>query len=230
MKIKKLIAGIALMLLASCAGQNPVGEPTVKVEGVRKSGFLKDYSILQKGRKDGMNLFYVNPKVDFADYNKIIIDPVTIWLSPESNLNKVLPKERQELANELHAVIVEEFKKDFEIVNTPGPGTMRFRVALIDAKESNPTLDTISTYIPQVRLLQAAATIGSETAAFVGEATAEAEVRNAQTGELLAAVVARRAGTKALGDGTFDSWGDVHRIFKKWAEQARTDIHMRRVK
>ncbi|MCP4577302.1 MAG: DUF3313 domain-containing protein [Deltaproteobacteria bacterium] len=230
MKIKQVVLGIVLVLFVSCAGQNPVGEPTVKVEGVRKSGFLEDYSILQKGGEDGMNLVYVNSKTDFAHYDKIIVDPLTIWLSPKSNLSKVLPKERQNLANELHAVIVKEFKKNFQIVNIAGPGTMRFRVALIDVKESDPTLDTISTYIPQVRLLQAAATIGSETAAFVGEASAEAEARDAQTGELLGAVVARRAGTKALGDSTFDSWDDARRIFKKWAEQVRMYMEKRRGK
>jgi len=228
MKVKQVVVGIAWVLLTSCAGQNPVGEPTMKVEGVRKSGFLKDYSLLQEGGEGRMNLVYVNPKTDFADYDKIMVDPVTIWLSPESNLSKVSPKERQELANELHDVIVKEFKKDFEIVNTPEPGTMRFRVALVDAKESNPTLDTISTYIPQVRLLQAAATVGSETAAFVGEASAEAEARDAVTGQLLGAVVDRRAGTKAHGDSTFDSWGDVRRIFKKWVEQVKRDFRKRR--
>jgi hypothetical protein len=103
---------------------------------------------------------------------------------------------------------------------------MRFRVALVDAKKFDPTLDTISTYIPQMRLLQAAATIGSETAAFVGETSAEAEARNALTGELLGAV-ARRAGTKALGDSTFNSWGDARRIFQKWAVQVRKDLRKR---
>ncbi len=230
MNVRQLFAAIISILLAGCAGQNPVGEPTIKVEQVNPSGFLKDYSLLKKGGEGRMNLVYVNPETDFADYDKIMVDPVTIWSSPESNLTKISPKERHELANELHDVIVKEFKKNFEIVHSPKPGTMRFRVALVDAKESNPTLDTISTYIPQVRLLQAAATIGSETAAFVGEATAEAEVRDSITSELLGAVVARRAGTKALADSTFDSWGDVRRIFQKWVEKVRNDILKRQGK
>ncbi|MCP4578217.1 MAG: DUF3313 domain-containing protein [Deltaproteobacteria bacterium] len=85
-------------------------------------------------------------------------------------------------------------------------------------------------YVPQARLIQAAATVGSETAAFVGEAGVEAEARDALTGELHGAVVDRRAGTKALGDSTFDSWSDVRRIFKQWVEQVREDICRRRGK
>ena len=228
MKIRRIIAVTGLLLLVSCAGQNPVGESTTKVEGVRKSGFLQDYSILKEGGEERMNLVYVNPEANFAGYDKIIVDPVTIWLNPGSNLSKVSPKDRQQMANELHEEIIKEFNKDFEIVNIPGPGTMRFRVALVDAKESNPFLDTISTYVPQVRLIQAVATIGSETAAFVGEAGVEAEARDALTGELLGAVVDRRAGTKALGDSTFNSWSDMRRIFKQWVEQVREDICRRK--
>lgn len=229
MKIGVIIAG-TLLLLAGCAGQNPMGESTTKVDEVRKSGFLQDYSILKKGGEGRMNLVYVNPKANFSRYSKIMVDPVTIWLTAGSNLSKIPPKERQLMANELHDLIVQAFQKDFEIVNTPEPGTMRFRVALVDAKESNPFLDTISTYVPQARLIQAAATVGSDTAAFVGEAGVEAEARDAETGELLGAVVDRRAGTKGLGDSTLDSWGDVRRIFKHWVEQVRADLCRRRGK
>jgi len=135
---------------------------------------------------------------------------------------------RQQLANEFHAAIVKALSKDFAIVKELAPGTMRVRVALTDAKESNPTLDTISTYIPQARMLQTIATMGSDTAGFVGEASAEGEVRDALTGALLAAGVDRRAGTKALGGGTFDSWDDVRQAFEAWSKQFSANLRKRR--
>lgn len=219
MKIRWMILTIALAMLAGCAGQNPVGEATTKVGNVKKSGFLEDYSILSKGGKEEATLVYWNSKAKFASYSKVIVDPVTVWLGAGSGLKKVSVKERQQLANEFHSAIVTQLKKDYKIVKTPGPGTMRVRVALTDAKASSPTMDTISTYIPQARLIQSVASVGSETAGFVGEASAEAEVRDTQTGVLLAAGVDRRAGTKSLGDSTFDSWGDVREAFKKWVTQ-----------
>ena len=45
---------------------------------------------------------------------------------------------------------------------------------------------------------------------------AEGEVRNTQTGELLAAGVDRRAGTKALGGSVIHSWGDAVDAIFDW--------------
>jgi len=228
MKLRLVMVGLAATALISCAGQNPVGEATTQVESVKQSGFLDDYSKLSKGGKGEAALVYWNPTAKLSSYKSVVVDPVTIWLGAGSNLKKVPVKERQALANEFHSAIVKSLEKDYVITNTAGPDTMRVRVALTDAQASSPGLDTISTYIPQARLLQTVATVGSDTAGFVGEASAEAEVRDMQTGALLAAGVDRRAGTKALGDSTFDSWGDVREAFNAWSKQFSKNLAKRR--
>ncbi|MCZ6678103.1 MAG: DUF3313 domain-containing protein [Candidatus Poribacteria bacterium] len=227
MNFKSLGAFLCLLLLVSCASQSPMGESTVRVDEVKKSGFLEDYSILKQGGEGEASLVYWDQNTNFSAYDKVIVDPVTVWLGAGSNLNNVSPKERQQLANEFHAAIVKKLGEDYRIVKEAGPGTMRVRVALTDAQESNPTLDTISTYIPQARLLQTIVTMGSDTAGFVGEASAEGEVRDAETGALLAAGVDRRAGTKSLGDGTFDSWDDARKAFEAWADQFSANLKKR---
>lgn len=226
--MRLVMVGLATTALISCAGQSPVGEATTKVESVKQSGFLDDYSKLRKGGKGEAGLVYWNPTAKLSSYKNVVVDPVTIWLGAGSNLKKVPVKERQALANEFHSAIVKSLEKDYVITNTAGPDTMRVRVALTDVQASSPTLDTISTYIPQARLLQTVATVGSDTAGFVGEASAEAEVRDMQTGALLAAGVDRRAGTKALGDSTFDSWGDVREAFNAWSKQFSKNLAKRR--
>ncbi len=228
MRFRVLGAWFGMLLLAGCAGQSPVAEPTVRIENVKKSGFLEDYSILRKGGEGEASLVYWSQTANFSAYDKVVIDPVTVWLGPDSSLKNVPPKVRQRLANEFHAAIVKELSKDFGVVKELAPGTMRVRVALTDAKESNPTLDTISTFIPQARMLQTVATMGSDTAGFVGEASAEGEVRDALTGALLAAGVDRRAGTKSLEDSSFDSWDDARRAFEAWAKQFSTNLRKRR--
>ena len=219
---------LAVAPLAACESQSPVSDPTVKVEGVTPSGFLEDYSILRQGGEGEASLVYWNSYASFAGYNKVVVDPVTIWLASGSRLKDVAPAERQQLANEFHSALVEELARDFDVVNEPGPQTLRVRIALTDAVASEPTLDTISTYIPQARLLQTVLTMDSDTAGFVGEASAEGEVRDSETGVLLAAGVDRRAGTKAIGDDTFDSWGDARRAFDAWAEQFSDNLRKRR--
>ncbi len=214
--------------LGGCAGQNIVGDSTVRVDDVTASGFLSDYSILREGAEGEAALVYWNPTADLAAYDAVIVEPVTIWLGNGSPMNEVDADQRQKLADEFYAAMIAALQTDYRIVNQPGPRTMRIRVALTDAEGSAPVLDTVSTFVPQARLLQSVLSLGSDTAGFVGQASAEAEVTDAQTSVLLAAGLDRRAGTKALGDGTFDAWGDVRRAFEAWSNQFVTNLRRRR--
>lgn len=215
------------LVTAGCAGQSPVGDATVSVDTVTTSGFLQDYSILREGSDGEAALVYWNDSADFGAYQTVIVDPVTIWVGSDSSLNDVEPDQRQKLADEFYAAIIAALEPDYTITDQIGPNTMRIRVALTDAEASSPALDTISTYVPQARLLQSVLTLGSDTAGFVGEATAEAEVRDAQTDLLLAAGVDRRAGTKSLSGGTFDRWGDVRRSFDAWSSSFASNLRSR---
>ncbi len=201
---------------------------TATGDSVRSSGFLSDYSMLRRGGEGEAISVYWNDQADFNSYSKMLIEPVTIWANPDSELSEVPAEERQELANAFHAAMLEAMSEDFEIVQVPGPNTIRLRVALTEAVASNPALDTISTYVPQARLISTIATLGSDTKAFVGEARAEGEARDALSGELLVAGIDRRAGTKALGGNTLDSWSDVREAFKTWAAQFRDNLRKRR--
>ncbi len=123
-------------------------------DSVRSSGFLSDYSMLRQGDEGEAISIYWNDQADFNSYSNMLIEPVTIWADPDSDLNQVPAEERQELANAFHAALQEALSEDFEIVQVPGPNTIRLRVALTEAVASNPALDTISTYVPtNIRLL-----------------------------------------------------------------------------
>ena len=212
------------MALAGCET-----EATTSVgDSVRSSGFLSDYSMLRRGDESEAISVYWNDQVDFSVYTKMLIEPVTIWANPDTELSEVPAEERQELANTFHAALQEALSEDFEIVQVPGPNTIRVRVALTEAVVSSPVLDTISTYIPQARLVSTILTLGSDTKAFVGSARTEGEARDALSGVLLAAGIDQRAGNKRLGDNTLDSWGDVKKVFEAWAVRFRDNLRVRR--
>jgi hypothetical protein len=56
--------------------------------------------------------------------------------------------------------------------------------------------------------------------AFVGEATVEAKVTDARTGELLAAGIDRRVGGDKI-EASVDSWNDVNKILELWSKYFR---------
>ena len=211
----KWLCGIVIVLLATLFVGCAQTEQARKVE---ISGFLGDYSILQKGKEGEALLIYINPNTDFAVYDKVIFDPVTVWRGESSKLYDVPEADLQRLANYLHTAIVTKLREDYEIVNKPGPDVLRIRAAITEAGKSNVGLNIFSTIVPQAILLSGAKKLATGTNSFVGAASVEGKITDSNTGEILAAMVDRRAGGKSL-KGAMNAWNDVEQAFQYWANR-----------
>ena len=185
------------------------------------SAVLPDPALLQRGTTGEVDQVYLNPSANWASYTKVILDPVTIWTGRGSDMANASPAEQKALADAFYTELHNAVAKRCQMVTEPSPGTMRWHIALVDAKSANPFLNTLSTYEPQIHLLDVLAGFAFDhrVAFWVGEATAEGYARDATTGTLLWEGVDERAGTKALRRDTFNSWDDVDNAFKAWAEQ-----------
>ena len=103
------------------------------------------------------------------------------------------------MADTFYAVIYQEVSKDYEMVDKPGPSTPRVQVAMTHLEESWPMLDVGSSIPAPMNALAAGSLlkrVATGKPAFKGEAVIEAKVMDAQTGEVLRAIVDRRVGTK----------------------------------
>ncbi|MGF1476519.1 MAG: DUF3313 domain-containing protein [Geminicoccaceae bacterium] len=194
------------MLLVACSGSKQNTDVTT-------SGFLGDYSILEPGDEYQAALIYTNPEADWAKYDKILLQPVTIWADPK-RFEGVPKEEVQMLADGFFMVISEGLGADYEIVTEPQDNTLIAQVALTDAQSSNPALDTVSSLHPGARVLSEAFGIAGDKPLFVGEVSAEFKATDAMTGELLAAGVDRRVGRKGIG--SFDKWNDAKAAIETW--------------
>ena len=216
-KHMRAIAALAALatLLTGCAASQQARE-------VQQSGFLgEDYALLRPGEEGQALLVYRNPDARWSSYDKIKLVPVTIWAGEESDFEDFTQPQRQELADTLYTMVAEELSQDFEMVDEPGPGVLQVQVAITDAQASNPTMDTISTVLPQALLLSQAKGLVTGKPGFVGEASAEVRATDGQTGELVAAGVDRRVGGKSVSGAPTDSWDDVREAYRYWAKQLR---------
>lgn len=211
---------VVALALAAC-------ESTKQVATAEPAGFLMDYGQLSAGGDGDFTLAYWDQGTDLKAYDKLVVDPVTIWVAESSALRETAPEERQELANAFFRALREELGQDYELVETAGPGVLQVRAAITQAEESNVFLDTISTFSWQARLLSEAAAIDQEMAFFVGEAAAEIEVKDGETGRRIGAAVDKRVGRRTIGN-TLDSWGDAHGAFEAWARQVRNRLRVLR--
>jgi hypothetical protein len=202
---------------------------TQEAKSVEKSGFLGDYSRLTPGQRSTFSqgpenqalLVYQNPAADWRKYRKIWLDSVTVWMSQkDSQLKEVSVEDRQRLAALLWSKLDEQLRNDYEMASNPGPDVMRIQAAITEAESSDAVLDTVTSIIPQTRLLSGMKSLATGVSLFTGSASVEMRVTDSTTGTVLAEAVDRRGGTKSIG-GSWSSWHDVEEAYRFWAEKTR---------
>jgi hypothetical protein len=188
----------------------------------RGSGFLGDYyKNLQPGPEGGAKMRWLKPGVDFAKYNKVMLESVIFYFANDSENKGIDPEVLKELAETFDLAFVNALKGTYPIVSEPGPDVVRIRVAITDLKQNSPTLGVVSTVTMLspiglgVNLAKKGAT-GSWTGS--GATTGEMMAIDSMTNNVIAvAKDERSAGFRAR----YTNWGSVEEAFKFWGERMR---------
>jgi hypothetical protein len=215
---RQLLTVVMITLLTACAAtkQGAVPEDT---------GFLRSPELLKPGKPGQAERVYFKPGVDWSSYDKVLLDPVTLWRGRESQMTGVTPAQAQHMADYFYQLIHAGLAKDFQMVTSPQPNTLRISVAIIKLKEADVAMETVSTVVPQARLISSLASAGSgKPPSFVGQASVQVKVVDAETNELLGEGSDARVGGQSLSSVSMDSWTDVENIMKFWV--ARTTYNL----
>lgn len=205
-----------LLLVAACAARRPRTPADM-------SGFLDDYSLLRPGTTGEVAMVYRNPKAEWTSYQAVLLEPVTLWRSGRKSLDAVPEEDLLRLVDDLEGAVRRRLGEGFRMVDAPGPGVMRIRLAITEARASDPILDVLRAH---ARANQAPATgpLHPETRRFIEHAAIEGEIRDANTDALLAAGVDRR---RREGAQPIDTWAEVDRAIDFWAERVCTRLEAR---
>ncbi len=211
---KYLFLSFCLVIVcASCA-------TTHQVRSVETSGFLDNYSQLHEGEGEEALMVYIDPDADFNQYDKIIIDPIRLMASEDSDMGKISEEDRQAIADYFYTALNEDLSKKFTVVSDSGPGTMKLRIALTDMTGSAVVLDTIGSILPIGMALNVISKVATGNNMSVGSATAEVELLDTSTGKRLVAAVDGRGGTKYTGEfDKFDEWEDTKDACDFWSDR-----------
>lgn len=214
-------AGAVLLLAAllGCAARRPAQPPDM-------SGFLDDYSQLRPGGAGEASLVYLNPKANWRAYDAVLVEPVSLWRSGRKSLDPVPQEDLLRLAADFEAAVLRRLGEGFRIVEQPGPGVMRIRLAITEARAADPILDILTARggAPGAHP-GGAGPLAPETRRFVEGAEIEGEIRDAQTGEILAqGIDRRRVGPLAAA---IDTWADIDGIFARWADRVCSRLEQR---
>lgn len=112
MTLRRILgAACAVALVAGCAA-------TQQARDVQTSGFLgSDYDLLREGEEGEALLVYRNPDADWGAYDKVKLDPVTIWAGEESAFEDFSQLDRQALADSFYSAIHLELATDYQMVD-----------------------------------------------------------------------------------------------------------------
>lgn len=185
-------------------------------------GFLGDYAEkLRPGPEGGAKMRWLKPGINFAKYDKVILENVVFFFDDNSEYKGIDASELNELAEKCNLALVNALKGSYPIVTEPGPDVVQIRMAITDLKQSRPVLSGVTTVTMitpvglGVNLLKKGAT-GKWTGS--GTTAAELMALDSMTGEVLAVAQDQKsAGFKER----YGKWDSVESAFKFWGERMR---------
>jgi hypothetical protein len=181
---------------------------------------------LEKREVKGVDQVYLRPNVQFAPYNKVMLDPVQVEFSKSWDPNSSRDLSRhldsqdlQKIKDTLGGWVREGFaaelsKAGYVITDAPGDDTLRVSAAIINLYISAPDVQTAGrsrTYTTEA-----------------GSMTLVMEVRDAPSGQLLARVLdaqrADSAGGRMQWTNSVTNQADAQRIISAWAKKFREGL------
>lgn len=165
-------------------------------------------------------MIWEKPGFNRADYTRVMIEPITIYISPDSKEKGLNADELKVLADGFVEAVTNTLEPEIPVVNQPGPGVMYIRAALVDVKMANKKRGLLG-YTP-VGLVVTTAANAAGARVILADARLEVEVLDSVSGERLG-VLADKAPT-AAGDKDL-SWESIGKTFTYYAERLKLRMH-----
>lgn len=176
------------------------------------SGFLGDYSKLKpEAGIEGMTV-YRAPGFDAGNYDKFVIDPIGVHFAPAATGTAVSPDDLKKLTDYFRTTLVGKLSKNYKVVDEPGAGVMRLRIAITDVKKTTAALNIH----PATKL----------SGVGLGGASVEAEGVDTVTDRRMFAFVHTRAGDRIAVAAGLQEFGHAKQAIDFWCEKLveRLDI------
>lgn len=209
---------MGMMFLVSCASappnQSSLGEDSAALP---KTSFLGEYAKnLTPGQEGGAKMRWLKPGVNFAKYNKFIVDYVVFALADDSESKVINGDEMKKLGDAASLALVNAIKEKYPVVAEPGPDVARISAAIVGLKQSNPILSGISSVVPIGLGISVVKKGAAGSWSGSGATRAEFMIRDSMTDDVIAVAYDERT---AGFTERFTKWGSAEEAFKFWGER-----------
>ncbi len=183
------------------------------------SGFLPDYSKLAPAADNPQSRRWVNKDFDFKPFNKILLDPVEVFVSPASEYKGASPDVLKRMSDNFTGSFKKALQPGYTLVDKPGPDVLHIRLAITGVNLVKPGMNPTDA-LP-IKFLFKAATGGFEAKNAV--LTGEMQVLD-PSNNIVAAVVSQGTSNKTLSEKQSITWQDLQSITEAWSANLRKGL------
>ncbi|MBY4679146.1 DUF3313 domain-containing protein [Marinobacterium arenosum] len=180
------------------------------------SDFIDDMPPLDRDPDRIGAMIWEKPGFDRASYTRVMIEPITIFISPDSEYKGLDAAELKELADSFHETAIKTLEPEVPVVSQGGEGVLYIRAALTNVKLKKKKRGLLG-YTP-IGLVATAVKGG--TGVSLKDAELEIETLDSVTGERLGVLV--DVAPKAAGEKL--SWESIEKTFGYYAERFKSRL------
>jgi hypothetical protein len=187
-------APAALLVLVGCATQPET-----------RTGFISDYDRLQAAPGSGPLRSWHDPQISRTRFASVHVAPVVWRPATDDAVSAALtPDQARSVTSAFETALREAFASRLPLVDRPGPGTLEVRAAATAVRRPDPVLNIITTAALFVPLVS-------------GGFSAELELRDGATGQVLAAETYAERGGELRLVGNFSETGHARALLSEYA-------------
>lgn len=216
--IQRACLGFAVALLVAGCASTPV----------HHSGFLSDYSKLkeQEAIAGGKAMVFLSPDFTPQRYNALIIEPVQFYPEPQPSAG-VSMETLNQIQNYTTQTLRQKFGQKVRLVDSPGPGVVRWRIAFTAVGDEKRELKPYQ-YVPVALIVTGAKAAAQGGLPHDATIALENEAVDSVTKQPL--YMAVRGGTgervKEDAEGKFQvSLESLKPLIDNWTDHAAKDIN-----
>lgn len=169
--------------LASCTTADPTA-----YAGLSSAQHLKP----DPSDRSGRILYRYNSGTNWRQYDKIIVDPVTIYRGQDNQFVKISEQDKNTLATYMQSQFTQKLRTRFSVVNSSAPGTLRIHLTLTGAKTTTPVLGPFSHLDVGGGVYNAVQAARDKEGSMTGSVAYAVEIYDATSNTLLSAYVTKQ--------------------------------------
>lgn len=159
-------------------------------------------------------MIWQKPDLNRSAYTRVMFEPMTIFISPDSEYQGLNADELKALADTFREVVTRTLEPEIPVVNQKGEGVLYLRAALTNVKVVKKKRGLLG-YTPIGLIVGAVKEAAAGPSVSLKDAVLEIEMLDSMTGERLGVLV-DKAPKEAGGDL---SWDSISRTFTFYAER-----------